>query len=291
MACESAQSVLIDGSRDAPIAYRTENDDFLPDADFSSQRPRLFRGFNPPACGSASAAAVLHSLNDSFDVHCEKSGTDTATKLRPSGSGVSFATQPLRSRSDRHRDHGFEQAGNRYMLRYRLLKEVFTAAEPESSAPDPPASQSAALARLAAGSERESGGFAVQDGPGHAYNEEAFQYFLEIERKRSELSNRPFLLMLVDFNKHPRIEAVTADKLFSVLSVCFRETDFIGWYRGGRVAGAVLTQHGETDGDDLSDVVRQRIGGAIRQRLPPDLARQLQVRVYQIPPHVKSEND
>ena len=175
------------------------------------------------------------------------------------------------------------------MPHYRhLLNEVFGAAETESSASDQLASQSGASARVAEGSDRESGGFALQDGPGHAYNEEAFQYFLEIERKRSELSNRPFLLMLVDFNKHPRIDAVTADKLFSVLSLCLRETDFIGWYREGRVAGAVLTQHGETDGDDLSDVVRARIGGALRQRLPSDLARQLQTRIYQIPAHVKS---
>jgi hypothetical protein len=81
---------------------------------------------------------------------------------------------------------------------------------------------------------------------------------------------------------------VIADKLFSALSRCLRETDFIGWYREGRVAGAVLTQHGEADGDDLSDVVRVRIGAALRQRLPSDLARQLQARVYQIPTHVKS---
>jgi hypothetical protein len=170
----------------------------------------------------------------------------------------------------------------------RLLNDVFGATETESEASNQLASQSGASARVAESLDRESGGFAIQDGPGHAYNEKAFQYFLEIERKRSDLSSRPFLLMLVDFNKHPRIDAVTADKLFLVLSLCLRETDFIGWYREGRIAGAVLTQHGETEGDELSDVVRQRIGGALRERLPSDLARQLQARVYQIPPYVKS---
>jgi hypothetical protein len=175
------------------------------------------------------------------------------------------------------------------MPHYRhLLNEVFGAVEIESHASGQLASQGGAKARVAEGLDRESGGFGLHDGPGHAYNEEAFQYFLEIERKRSETSNRPFLLMLVDFNKHPRLDAVIADKLFSALSRCLRETDFIGWYREGRVAGAVLTQHGEADGDDLSDVVRGRIGAALRQRLPSDLARQLQARVYQIPTHVKS---
>jgi len=175
------------------------------------------------------------------------------------------------------------------MPHYRhVFNEVFGAAGTESSTSDRLASQSEASARVAEGSDREARGFALQDGPCDAYNEEAFQYFLEIERKRSELSNRSFLLMLVDFNKHPRIDGMTADKLFSVLSLCLRETDFIGWYREGRVAGAVLTQHGEADGDDLSEVVRGRIEGALREHLPADLARQLQARVYQIPPNVKS---
>ncbi len=175
------------------------------------------------------------------------------------------------------------------MPRYRhLLHEVFGPAAIESNASGQLASQGGAMGRVAEGLDRGSSVFGLHDGPGHAYNEVAFQYLLEIERKRSEASNRPFLLMLVDFNKHLRIDAVTADRLFSVLALCLRETDFIGWYREGRVAGAVLTQHGEADGDDLSDVVRGRIGAALRQRLPSDLARQLQTRVYQIPTHVKS---
>ena len=173
----------------------------------------------------------------------------------------------------------------------QLLNETFGAAETASSSGEQLASPAGASAGVARRSDREASRFGLHDGPGRAYNEEAFQYFLEIERKRSELSNRPFLLMLVDFNKHPRIDAVTADKLFSVLSLCLRETDFIGWYREGRVAGAVLTQHGETDGDDLSDVVRARIGGALRQRLPSDLARQLQTRVYQLPPNAMSRSE
>jgi hypothetical protein len=175
------------------------------------------------------------------------------------------------------------------MAHYRhLLQEVFGAADTGTSASHQPAVQAPPGARYAEGPDPETASFALQDGPVHAYNEEAFQYFLEIERKRSELSNRPFLLMLVDFHKCPRIDAVTADMLFSVLSRCLRETDFIGWYREGRVAGAVLTQHGETEVDDLSEGVRQRIAGALRQGLPSLLAPHLQARVYQIPSLVTS---
>ena len=136
------------------------------------------------------------------------------------------------------------------------------------------------------------GRFALQDRPPQAYNEEAFRYFLEIERKRSTLSNRPVLLMLIEITRDPgtasRIAGVTARKLFTVLSRCLRETDFTGWYREGHTLGAVLTQHGEIPRDDLPDVVRQRIEEALRQCLSPDLARRLHVRVTHLSPEVPS---
>ena len=175
------------------------------------------------------------------------------------------------------------------MPHYRhASNEVPGAGDRKSTASDQFSPQSAPNTPVPEGSARELGRFALRDGLGDVYNEEAFHYFLEIERKRCELSNRRFLLMLIDINKHPRIDTVTADKLFSVLSMCVRETDFIGWYREGRVAGAVLTQHGETGRDDRSDGVHQRIGEALRQGLPRELARQLQARVYQIPSHIKA---
>jgi len=128
-------------------------------------------------------------------------------------------------------------------------------------------------------------GFALPAGTGEAYNEEAFHYLLELERKRSEISNRPFLVLLIEFNEHAggtpaEIEAVTAGKLFSILAQCLRETDFIGWYDECRVAGAVLTQNGEADWDDISEAVRRRVGEALEKHFPPNRARGLQMRVY-----------
>jgi hypothetical protein len=151
-------------------------------------------------------------------------------------------------------------------------------------------------ARTAGGprARRSVSEFALQDRACYAYNEAAFQYFVELERKRSELSNRPFVLMLVDFKQpgaHQPIDPAIAEKLFDVLALSLRETDFIGWYREGRVAGAVLTQDGETDDQALSDVVRNRIGAALRAKLHDDLAQRLQVRVYQLPRNLQARNE
>jgi hypothetical protein len=135
----------------------------------------------------------------------------------------------------------------------------------------------------------EFSGFPLQDGAGQAYHEEAFHHFLEMERKRSEASNRPFLLLLVDFKRRvgrdTSLDTVTEPMLFSTLSGCLRETDFVGWYRDGRVAGAVLTQHGEPEGDDIPELVRQRVAEELGRQLPFHVARDLQVRVYQLSPN------
>lgn len=119
----------------------------------------------------------------------------------------------------------------------------------------------------------------------HVYNEEAFRYFLDIERKRSEISNRPFLLLLLDLKKPTSdIDAATAERLFAALAMCVRETDFIGWYRAGSVVGAVLTQHADGVGTDVQETVRRRVVDVVAKRVSKHLAEQVQVRLYQASP-------
>src|SRR5436189_3706941 len=87
---------------------------------------------------------------------------------------------------------------------------------------------------------------AVEDRQGRAYDEGAFRYFLALEQQRSTRSGRAFLLVLVYLKGKAgagaRIDTTLAAPLFGRLWRCFRESDFIGWYREGRVAGAVLTE-------------------------------------------------
>src|SRR5256885_15992848 len=87
---------------------------------------------------------------------------------------------------------------------------------------------------------------AVEDRQGRAYDEGAFRYFLALEQQRSTRSGRAFLLVLVYLKGKAgagaRIDTTLAGPLFGRLWRCFRESDFIGWYREGRVAGAVLTE-------------------------------------------------
>ena len=117
---------------------------------------------------------------------------------------------------------------------------------------------------------------------GQAYNEEAFRYFLAIERKRSERSGRPFVLLLVNLKQEPgrkaRIDPAVARDLFSGLWASLRETDFIGWYREERVAGAMLVEFQGGPRREVSRMIVQRVSAVLCERLSSNVAHRLQIR-------------
>lgn len=135
-------------------------------------------------------------------------------------------------------------------------------------------------------------GLALDGRLGHAYNEEAFRYLLGVQQKRSERSDAPFLLLLVDLKEHPalsaRIEPAIARKLFAGLWRALREADVIGWYREDRIAGALLTELPDGTRDEASRVITERVGNVLSVVLPPNIVGRLQVRVCQIQPRLKS---
>jgi hypothetical protein len=101
---------------------------------------------------------------------------------------------------------------------------------------------------------------------GLAYNEAAFSHFLAIERRRAERSRRSILLVLVSAQSQAGRPAVlsqtAASELFARLGASVREVDFVGWYREGRVAAAVLTQQAPAS-PEVCDRVAHRVTSAV----------------------------
>jgi hypothetical protein len=139
-------------------------------------------------------------------------------------------------------------------------------------------------------SARGSSRIALTGRLGQAYDEETFLYFLEIERKRLERSGCPLLLLLADLTGQggtsTRLKPAVATRLFSGLWFCLRESDFTGWYRHGRVAGAVLTQLTDQAPTDLSRTICQRVAGVLAEGLPQAAGRRLRVRAHQLSPRL-----
>src|SRR6266545_17505 len=118
-----------------------------------------------------------------------------------------------------------------------------------------------------------------------AYNEAAFRHFLAVDRWRAERSARSLLLILVTVRQRPGLRAKltddTAAALFGGLGACVREVDFMGWYRQGHVAAAVLAQGVKASGDVLH-LIAKRVIPTLRKRLSADQSRNLRVHVVRL---------
>ena len=120
---------------------------------------------------------------------------------------------------------------------------------------------------------------------GQVYSEEAFQRVLFIERKRAQRATSSFLLLLVRLRGDSgciEIPPAIATPLFEGLRLCFREVDFVGWHREGRIAGAVLAQGRTAPDADASTRVVARVTDALATRLPSAVRQRLDVRVVRL---------
>lgn len=75
-------------------------------------------------------------------------------------------------------------------------------------------------------------------------NAESFRRMIALERKRSERSRKPFMLLLLDMGEQLSSEknGETLGKILSALSLSSRETDFTGWYANDCVIGVLFTE-------------------------------------------------
>ncbi len=124
--------------------------------------------------------------------------------------------------------------------------------------------------------------------PGEDYDEDIFLYFLALERARAQHANRRVRLLTATVEPVPGkpapISAATAARLFEGLRSSLRETDIMGWYRQHRVAAAVLSEHPDHPGADVSDVIQRRVREGLRLHLPSRIADSLRVRVTSVRP-------
>ncbi|CAG0945942.1 undecaprenyl-phosphate galactose phosphotransferase [Anaerolineae bacterium] len=77
------------------------------------------------------------------------------------------------------------------------------------------------------------------------YVEDYFHELVYLERRRSERSGRPFVLLLADLDSLPHEKkAENAGKSARKLTEITREVDLKGWYSHGHILGVILTETG-----------------------------------------------
>jgi len=100
-------------------------------------------------------------------------------------------------------------------------------------------------------------------------NEEAFHRMISLERKRTERSRKPFLLMLLDMGNGLLSDKSekALDKILSALSLSTRETDITGWYKMNSVVGVMFTEFGAEDRNSILSTIMTRVSETLRNNL------------------------
>lgn len=115
--------------------------------------------------------------------------------------------------------------------------------------------------------------------------EEAFKRMIAVERKRTERSNEPFLLMLLEAGDHQSTarNGKVLDSMMSALLPTTRETDVVGWYKDRRAVGVMFTGLDATDKSSILSTILTRVTTALRSELSFDQFSQISISFHFFP--------
>ncbi len=121
--------------------------------------------------------------------------------------------------------------------------------------------------------------------PSAVLDEESFHRMIALERKRTERSRKPFLLMLLDAgnclpsDKNGRVLA----NILSALSLSTRETDATGWYKDHSVVGVMFTEIGSGDRGSILSTMMTRVSETLRNNLSLENFSQISISMHVFP--------
>lgn len=115
--------------------------------------------------------------------------------------------------------------------------------------------------------------------------EETFRQMIAIERKRTERSKSPFLLMLLeveDGGSQKKIGA-TLEKVLGALLLSSRDTDLVGWYKSHETVGAMFTGLVVNDKRALLDTFLTKVTASLRDELNSEQFSQIRISFHLFP--------
>ena len=118
-----------------------------------------------------------------------------------------------------------------------------------------------------------------------ALTEESFHRMIALERKRTERSRNPFLLMLLETGDglESDDDENLLSEVLSALSDSIRETDVSGWYKGSSVVGVMFTQLGSEDRPAIVSVMLARVSATLRTALGAEQFSRVSISFHQFP--------
>lgn len=113
--------------------------------------------------------------------------------------------------------------------------------------------------------------------------QQAFHRLISLERRRAERSRKSFLLMLVDAGQRP---FSTCEKIMAALMPMTRETDIVGWYKEGAIAGVLFTEIAEDDLTLTSAAIMSRVSKTLKSHLTAQQFDEVSLSFHLLPENV-----
>ena len=116
--------------------------------------------------------------------------------------------------------------------------------------------------------------------------ENVFHSMLVLERRRAERSRKPFVLMLLDAMPENGLATSLLGQALEVIASTKRETDLVGWYKNGSIVGVIFTEISSPTAEDavpLTDVLRDKISGALMKFLGREKAAKIAISLHVFP--------
>ena len=120
-------------------------------------------------------------------------------------------------------------------------------------------------------------------------NEKAFQRMIAVERKRTERSRIPFLLMLLDVGNHqaPEKNEKALGSIVPSLVSSTRETDVIGWYKERATVGVIFTglavDGKSSEKNSILSTILTRVSTTLRDKLTFEQFNQVSISFHFFP--------
>ena len=125
----------------------------------------------------------------------------------------------------------------------------------------------------------------VFEGERKILHEETFLQMISVERKRTERSRKPFLLLLLEAGECRSVEnnvRILAN-IQSALLPSTRETDVVGWYKNQSIAGVIFTELVINDRNSILSAMLARVSSILRDNLTFEQFNQMKISFHFFP--------
>ncbi len=118
-----------------------------------------------------------------------------------------------------------------------------------------------------------------------ALNEETFRRVIAIERKRTERSKAPFVLMLLELANHQNPEKTkrSLECIVAALLTACRDTDLVGWYKDNCIVGVMFTGLVVNDKHSILSAILNRVSETLRNELTFEQFSQISISFHLFP--------